>query len=175
MAHSEWLQTKRIGFSQWQVADLPLAQQLWGNPQVTHFISQHGFTDSDIQQRLQLEIQSQTKNKVQYWPLFRLKDQRLIGCCGLHRAGLVYELGYHLLPEMWHQGFATEATQAVLGYAFQTLKINKIVAGHHPANLASGHVLKKCGFQYSGTEFYAPTGLQHPTYELTAADFRQKG
>lgn len=172
MSRVDWLKTKRIAFSFWQKEDLALAQQLWGDPQVTHYISQSGFTKRDIKQRLQMEIQSQSEDAVQYWPIFELKNHQLIGCCGLHKEGSVYELGYHLVPEMWHQGLATEAVQAVLKYAFQTLKLKKITAGHHPDNLASGNVLKKCGFQYIGTEFYAPTGLQHPTYELTVQNFK---
>jgi hypothetical protein len=46
-------------------------------------------------------------------------------------------------------------------FAFGTLGAQALFAGHHPANLASRHVLTKLGFQFSHEGFYRPTGLKH--------------
>ena len=91
----------------------------------------------------------------------------LIGCCGLrpYRGGK-YEIGFHLRPQFLGKGYATEAATAVIDYAFSVLKAEALFAGHHPNNAASAKVLLKLGFRYIGDEFYEPTGLYHPSYEL---------
>lgn len=158
--------TKRIRFATWQPTDSDKAQTLWGNPQVTKFISTAGFTDEQIKQRLNNEIRSQNQYGVQYWPIYT-KDSELVGCCGLHfeKDGR-YELGFHLLPQYWHLGYGSEAAQGVIQFAKSNPEILILEAGHHPQNKASQHLLIKLGFKYIGDQFYAPTGLQHPTYEL---------
>lgn len=104
---------------------------------------------------------------IQYWPIFELKSGELIGCCGLRPyAAKEYEMVFHLRPEFWRRGLAAEAANAVITYAFAALQAEKLFAGHNPKNTASKKVLLKLGFHYVGDEFYEPTGLYHPTYEL---------
>ncbi|MCL1602934.1 GNAT family N-acetyltransferase [Succinatimonas hippei] len=170
-----FLSTGRIGFSLWQDSDLSLAKLLWGDPCVTQFICASGrFSERDIEQRLQTEIENYYSFKVQYWPLFDLASNNLIGCCGL-RPGLKesYELGFHLRPQFWHKGLAFEAANEVIKYAAAKLKVKELIAGHHPHNLASQKVLLKLGFKCMGTSFYKPTGLMHPSYKLLLGDLKK--
>lgn len=169
MERSCFMRTERIGFSRWTQEDLALARTLWGNEAVTRYICASGrFTEQDIRDRLQTEIANGTVHGVQYWPLFTLDTGELIGCCGLrpHAPGQ-YELGFHLRPQFWRQGYAAEAARAVIRYAFTELKAEKLVAGHNPRNEASRVLLPRLGFRSIGDRFYAPTGLYHPSYELT--------
>lgn len=167
MTRTYFLKTQRIGFAVWQKTDLPLAEQLWGDPRVTHYIHQNGaFNPVEIATRLQTEINQEKTAAMQYWPIFNLTTGQFIGCCGLKPVVNGAELGYHLRPEFWHQGYAAEAAAAAIRYAFNQLKLPQLVAGHHPANLASGIILRNLGFHFIGTEYYAPTGLEHPTYVL---------
>ncbi len=46
------------------------------------------------------------------------------------------------------------------------MKADALFAGHNPHNTESAKVLRKLGFHYIGDEFYEPTGLYHPSYEL---------
>jgi RimJ/RimL family protein N-acetyltransferase len=78
----------------------------------------------------------------------------------------MYEIGFHLRPDFWRKGFAVEAASAAILYAFNILRAEGLFAGHNPKNIASKHVLGKLGFRYIRDEFYAPTGLYHPSYEL---------
>ena len=153
-------------FSKWTNEDSPLAEQLWGNGKVTKYICARGvFTKHEIRARLNLEIENDANFGVQYWPLFS-KSGSFIGCCGLRpHDENEYELGFHLLPEFWHQGYATEAAKAVMRYAFQELGAKKLFAGHNPKNIASKNTLTALGFVYTHDEFYPPTGLMHPSYE----------
>lgn len=172
---SYFLRTSRLGFGTWSADDLDLAIALWGDARVTRLIG-GPFSPRWIEDRLALEISNQATYGYQYWPVFRLSDDAHVGCAGLRPvpgSKRVFELGFHLRAEHWGQGFATEAAWAVITYAFTKAAARALVAGHHPQNEASGRVLQRLGFRHTGDERYAPTGLDHPTYRLTAAEFAQ--
>lgn len=168
MSRSYFLKTDRIGFSQWCKEDIAFAELLWGNPKVTQYICARGtFDKNDIINRLNREMDTNIEYQVQYWPIFELELDELIGCCGLRPYDeKTYELGFHLRPEFWRKGYAVEAANAVIAYAFKHLKAERLFAGHNPNNIASQKVLEKLHFKYIGDEFYEPTGLFHPSYEL---------
>lgn len=168
MERDYFLQTERIGFSKWRNSDIGLAKLLWGNPEVTRFICAAGkFSEKDIVDRLDREVYNDKKYQVQYWPVFQLSSNEFIGCCGLRpRVEIEYEIGFHFRPEFWGQRYASEAANAVIDYAFRVLKADKLFAGHNPNNVASRKTILRLGFAYIGDEFYEPTGLQHPSYEL---------
>ena len=170
MNRTFFLRTDRIGFSRWQREDTALAKLLWGNPEVTKYICASGiFSADDIANRLECEIANDKEFGVQYWPVFSLDTGELIGCCGLRPHGeSEYEIGFHLRPEFWGKGYAQEAARAVIRYAFDELKADRLFAGHNPKNTASQKVLGRLNFVYTGDEFYAPTGLYHPSYILCA-------
>lgn len=168
MEREFFLQTDRIGFSKWTREDLPLAQLLWGDPEVTRYICASGrFSAEDIEKRLNAEIRNGETCRVQYWPIFELTTNELIGCCGLRpRKGNEYEIGFHLRPGFWGRGYGAEAAAAAIDYAFTALGAEKLFAGHNPHNSRSRKLLTKLGFASIGEEFYEPTGLYHPSYEM---------
>lgn len=168
MTRCFFLNTERIGFSKWSRDDINFAELLWGNPEVTKYICASGkFDKNEILNRLNREINNGIEYQVQYWPIFECKSNELIGCCGLRPYdGKTYEIGFHLRPEFWGKGYAIEAANAVIDYAFTVLKAERLFAGHNPNNIASKKLLSKLHFKYIGDEFYEPTGLYHPSYEL---------
>lgn len=157
-----------MGFSRWTAEDIGPARLLWGDSEVTRYICASGvFSEEDITARLNREIDNGAQHGVQYWPVFELASGELIGCCGLRPHGeKAYEIGFHLRPRFWGKGYAQEAAREVIRYAFDTLGAQKLFAGHNPKNEASRKALGRLGFAYVGDEFYAPTGLMHPSYEL---------
>ncbi|WP_176590242.1 GNAT family N-acetyltransferase [Sphingobium sp. EM0848] len=75
---------------------------------------------------------------------------RLVGGCGIHLAeDGAPELGYWIARPYWGLGFATEAARAVMHMA-RALGVSGIQATHFADNPASGNVLRKIGFRYSG-------------------------
>lgn len=83
---------------------------------------------------------------------------RLIGDCGPvwqeveDRREL--EIGYHVNREHWNQGFATEATRAVIDYAFENLGVERVVSMIRPENLASRRVAEKNGLTLERVVFW---------------------
>ncbi len=82
-------------------------------------------------------------------------NNHFIGRCGFAKleSGEV-EFGYLLLKEYWGQGYATEASKALLEWGVKNIPTDHIV-GFAPANhLASRRVLEKCGMQYHKMDIY---------------------
>lgn len=59
-----------------------------------------------------------------------------------------YELGYNLNQAYRGQGYATEASKAMIRWAYTYLDARDFCAAHANANTASGKVIMKCGFQF---------------------------
>ncbi len=71
---------------------------------------------------------------------------RLIGGISLATRDSDLELGYWIVPSHWGLGFATEAGQAVIAMARDTLRIDQLISKHAIDNPAAGRVLDKLGF-----------------------------
>ncbi|WP_414902733.1 GNAT family N-acetyltransferase [Sphingomonas flavalba] len=76
---------------------------------------------------------------------------RLVGGIGLHpAAGGQVELDFWIARRFWGLGYATEAGEAMLAAARDTLRLPMIAAAHFVDNPAAGHVLRKLGFRPTG-------------------------
>jgi [ribosomal protein S5]-alanine N-acetyltransferase len=165
-----FLRSQRLGFRPWSDTDIDLAMGLWGDPEVTRLIG-GPFSIEQVRERLAREMATLREHGVQYWPVFLLATEEHAGCCGVRPYRVedkVYELGSHLRKAHWGRGYALEAARAVIGHAFTALGATALFAGHHPANEVSRRLLTALGFAYTHDEYYAPTGLCHPSYLLRA-------
>jgi ribosomal-protein-alanine N-acetyltransferase len=83
------------------------------------------------------------------------KEDLLIGAVDLRLFGKdekCAEIGYMISLPYWGNGYAPEAVDLSLGFAFNTLKLHRIQAGIFETNPRSGRVLEKCGFKREGIE-----------------------
>lgn len=84
----------------------------------------------------------------------RRDDDAFLGWCSLSRWDPTYRsgaLGYCFGEAAWGHGYATEAARALLGWAFDTLDLNRVQAETDTRNAGSARVLEKLGFQREGT------------------------
>ena len=100
-----------------------------------------------------------------------------IGLVGIYSQSKHAELGYWVGKNYWNKGIATEASKAIINYAFSELKLHSIIAKHFENNLASGAVMKKCGMKYVGKlhEHKFRMGKYYTVmlYELLEKDFKK--
>ena len=79
------------------------------------------------------------------------EDLGPVGVIGLFEGeDRVPETGYWIGRPYWGRGFATEALEGALVWASRKWKRRAMVAGHFADNPASGRVLEKAGFLYTG-------------------------
>jgi RimJ/RimL family protein N-acetyltransferase len=87
-------------------------------------------------------------------PMFAIIfKEKVIGEIYLNDLNLQHErgeLGYDLSRAYWGKGLATEASRAVLDWAFQTYNLNRIYATCDPRNNRSHRVLEKLGMTREG-------------------------
>ncbi len=62
-----------------------------------------------------------------------------------------FEIGYVLSKKFWGKNIAAEAAKTVLQFAFNEVRLQRIVAVHHGDNENSGKVLLKSGLQFDGS------------------------
>lgn len=73
---------------------------------------------------------------------------RLFNFHEIHRRAELSFLFYD--TKEWGKGYATEALDAVIEYAFQKMKLHRIHADYYEVNSASAKVFEKLGFQNEG-------------------------
>jgi ribosomal-protein-alanine N-acetyltransferase len=80
-------------------------------------------------------------------------ERRVIGGVRLYvtdAPGRITGTGLNLARTHWGQGYATEAWQAVLSFAFETAGIHRVYATADSRNIASMRVLEKLGMSREG-------------------------
>ena len=162
------LKSERLGFRWWTAEDLPLAQQLWGDPEVTKYFG-GPFSEDEIRRRFKRERARRMVHGFQYWVIELLETGEFVGVCGLRPyrpAEEIIELGFHLRPKFWGRGLATEAARAVVAYGFEKYAPKKLAAAHHPDNLNSKKVIEKVGFVYSHHDPFDELGFAIPYYMI---------
>lgn len=84
----------------------------------------------------------------------RVADGRFVGWCTFNGFDPTFRsasLGYCFTRDAWGRGYATEAARALLGWAYDTLDLNRVQAETDTRNVASARVLEKLGFVLEGT------------------------
>lgn len=95
------------------------------------------------------------------------EDQRFVGWFHLRPSvadDAVLEIGYRLHQAAWGRGLATEGSQALVRYAFETLDQTEVDACALEDNVASLAVLKKCGMRFVGRLVHPRGGMEVVRY-----------
>ena len=64
------------------------------------------------------------------------------------------EIGWRLKRSAWGEGYANEAVQAILTYAFETIGFERVVAYTHTENIRSQKMMKRLEFKYVSDFIY---------------------
>lgn len=106
---------------------------------------------------------------------------RFIGTCGFtkfHDDGNGAEIGYVLSPTVWGQGYAKEAAECVMEFAFTTLGLKYITARFLYGNHQSERVMQKLGMQAQGIlpESMCINGIWKTVleYKITKEEFQKQ-
>ena len=71
----------------------------------------------------------------------------------------VVEIAYRVVPDYQGKGYATEAAQALVAFAFSSGRVRVVRAHTLPERNASTRVLAKCGFRHVGEVIDPDDGL----------------
>ena len=165
------LETDRLRLREIRMEDLDDLLATWGNPEAMRLFPQTLDRDG---MRAWIE-----RNLARYrdaghgiWAVLRKSDGQFLGDCGLVLQDVdgveELEVGYHLDPRFWGQGYATEAARACLGYARMTLGRTRNISMIRPENLASRRVAERNGLRPERELFWR--GYTHVIHAIDVAD-----
>lgn len=157
------LQSKRLYLRQWQDSDFDVFAQMSADLKVMQYFP----NTLSAAESTQLAKKCQQLIADKGWGFWAVslkdttqlaagQDTNFIGFVGLHepQAGLPFtpciEIGWRLHSDYWGQGYATEAAQIALDFAFDNLIINdkpidKVVAFTAAINQPSRQVMQRLG------------------------------
>lgn len=103
-----------------------------------------------------------------FWAVELKENHQFIGFTGLHDQPEQFvfspcvEIGWRFAKQYWHQGYATEAAQACLNFAFDTLALKQVVAFTTASNQPSEKVMQRLGMNFANV-------FKHPALDQSHA------
>ena len=144
--HSRTVETERLILRPLSVTDAEDAFEWQSDPEVNRYMIYPRYTDVE---KTRAWIAGLADGDNEFG--FKLKQTgKVIGAGGIryHPENGAWELGYNLNRGYWGRGYATEASRALIRWAYETEGARDFTAAHATANAASGNVIRKCGFTF---------------------------
>ena len=163
------LHTEGLVLRPFRAADAPAVQRHCANRKIARMTSRipHPYPDGAAAPWIAGHAEASARDAEHSFCIER--DGEPIGVVSLRKtAERVYEIGYWLAEGCWGRGYATAAAGRVLRFAFRELGAARVTSTHFLDNPASGRVLEKCGFAYTGedSEWCAARGRNVPCRRL---------
>jgi RimJ/RimL family protein N-acetyltransferase len=172
------LETERLLIREWVEGDAEAALEIYGAADVAQWLSpaiEQIADEATMKVVLQAWIEAQPNFVVPAgrWAITRKDDGEVVGGL-LIRLLPPYEedleIGWQLKPAAWGQGYATEASRALMGWAFTDADTDELYAVARPNNHRAIATAKRLGMEWVGeTDKYYDLNLQ--VYRMRAADF----
>ena len=143
------LETDRLVLRDWREFDLAPFAKMSADPAVMATL---GPVMTSMQATALIEeLMTVRKNLGHtFWALERLEDRQFLGWCGLIRGDVEVisgqlEIGWRLASDSWGKGYAREAAQASLDWAFATLSDDRVWAITSAGNSRSWGLMERLG------------------------------
>ena len=149
------LKTERLLFRPFRESDLDDLAALYGDPEVMLFLGDGSPRDREqTKERLDRMLGHWREHGFGIWALFA-RGGGFVGRCGVaYQHHPDAELAYTLARASWGRGLATEAAGAALRYAFEVVRLPRVVAFARVENVGSRRVLEKVGMSLVGEHAY---------------------
>ena len=147
------LNTPRLRLRKLTLADAPLYfQRIASLPEVSRYMLWEPHRQlSDTEAMIRQVLDRYASGRCYRWCIALSADDSPIGAIELLRfdekAGSC-SFAYMIGADYWGMGYAAEALQAALCFAFEAMDIHTITADHMAENPASGTVMRKVGMSF---------------------------
>jgi RimJ/RimL family protein N-acetyltransferase len=168
------IETPRLWLRTMRATDLEGLLAVFSDPKVMAAFHSPPFTRHQMQNWLQRNLDHQAQYGYGLFSVLLKQNGTLIGDCGLEMMEVngeaAAELGYDFGSDYWNRGYATEAASSVRDYAFQQLRLPRLISLVRTGNIPSKRVAEKIGMSF--TAGYQNGTIQYWKYELEARNFR---
>ena len=160
--------SKRLGFRNWEITDIPKMAAISGDPEVMRF-----FPSTQSEEETSKFI-DRMKNMYDerghcFYAVESLESRSLIGFIGISYATFksdftpAPELGWRLGRSFWGHGYATEGAKRCIEYGMKDLGIENFIAVAPKINVPSINVMKKIGMK-KFCDFIHPSVEAYPDF-----------
>lgn len=166
------IETERFYLRELKTTDANMFYSLNLDPEVTRYTGDTAFHSISEAMDFLDSYDHYEKHGFGRWAVVSKEDGDSWGWCGLkQRENGLIDMGYRLFQEKWGKGCATEVGTACVKHAFETLKLEEIIAEAVEENVASFRVMERLGFKYwkDGTDHGYKTNI----YKMTKDDYAQ--
>ena len=159
------VKTERLVLRKFRLSDADAMNRVFGDPEVMYF-GDGVQTPKWVHEWLHRCFENdRQKSGIGPLAVVEKSSTETIGYCGLFYFPDVCgqpetEIGYRLVRPYWGRGYATEAARAVRDYAFNILRLPRLIAMIDPQNVASIRVVEKLGMHYEKDVMFE--GYTHP-------------
>lgn len=153
---TQTIETERLILRRFELADVdsmftnwisdPDVQKSYGEPPCK--------TIDNVRKTLDKWIYSYDSNEFYRWAVFLKGTNINIGQIAFYvvdSKNQKADAEYCISKFYWGNGYASEALEAVIKYAFEQIQFNRVQAFYRSENIASGKVMQKAGMKYEGT------------------------
>ncbi len=131
-------ETDRLRFRSLTLTDREPLLAFFNDPKATKYLSIQTDTDDFTDTWLNRQIKRYANIDVGLCAVELRATNELVGQCGLVRQFVdgipKWEVGYHLLPQFWGNGYATEAAIACCNVCFKNEMAETVISLIHPDN-----------------------------------------
>lgn len=128
------------------------------DPKVMQYSTMGVADDKKITAHIDKCLNSYDKNGWGQWVVIDKISNELVGICGLNALTLdqqdLIHISYRIASAHWRKGYALEATNAVIKYAFEQLGLESVYSIIEPVNQPSVSLSLKAGFTLYGTSTF---------------------
>lgn len=166
------IQTERLTLRVFKEADLETYYEMMADPDVTQYL----FPGTPMSR---LEAWRSIAGMAGHWVLrghgqWALEEREsgeFVGRCGIiePEGWPDKEVGWVLHKKAWGKGYATEAARASLEYAFNVMRLDRVISLIQPGNQASVAVAERIGETFK--ENINLYGKNADVYQINSADF----
>ena len=144
------LTTARLVLRPVSLDDVDALHQLWTEPDVRRYLWDDVIIPRERAEETVRDMLASVADQLGLWVAIDRESNELAGFCALIRreGEEAPELMYGLTPRFWGRGLATEASRALLTYAFGTLECTRVTAATDVPNAASVRVMERLGFRF---------------------------
>ena len=151
------IQTDRLNLKAVSIADCDAVLEIFSDPLVVEHYDFNPISDREAALRMIEGFDAWFKlGEAIRWGIWQSESNQLIGTCCFDQICPSFRrtnLGYNLSSKFWGGGYAWEACQAIVEWAFENgmgTPVNRIQAITVPENTKSEMLLKRLGFQREG-------------------------
>jgi RimJ/RimL family protein N-acetyltransferase len=176
MAPVEHFRTDRLVARDWDPADAAAAFAIYGRDDVMRWLGPQPrravASVAEMADRIEVMAErAAARPEFGLWPLELRSSGDVIGAALLQPLpdGDVVEIGWHLNPDYWGYGYATEAGAGAITLGFSRPGLDRVVAVVDPDNVRSLAVCRRLGMTHLGQtcEYF---GLTMELFELRRED-----